>query len=161
MRVDSSFSNSQPGSSLGLRSELPSSSFKSTLDQAMQAGAAGSAKPAGPAKIVNQEEKAEAIQAANAALWEAFREYMSKSPAEQMRELVLKEMNLSEEDLAAMPPDKRQAIEAEISDRIKERMFAESRSRGGEDATAQPVPKVAKAEAGQVDAAPTPAASAT
>lgn len=47
-------------------------------------------------------------------------EYLKKSPIERMRDAILKDMGLTEADLAAMPPDKRNAIEAAIEARIKE-----------------------------------------
>ncbi len=55
-------------------------------------------------------------------------DYMSKSPAEHMREAILKEMGLTEDDLKAMPPEKRAAVEADIDRRIKERLLAEHKS---------------------------------
>lgn len=55
-------------------------------------------------------------------------DYMSKSPAEHMREAILKEMGLTEDDLKAMPPEKRAAVEADIDRRIKERLLAENKS---------------------------------
>ena len=45
-------------------------------------------------------------------------EYASKSVAEHVRDAVLKDMGLTEEDLAAMPPEQRAAIEDEIARRV-------------------------------------------
>ena len=39
-----------------------------------------------------------------------FKDYMSKSPAQRIREQLLKEMGLTEDDFKAMPPEKQQAI---------------------------------------------------
>lgn len=70
------------------------------------------------------EEKAAEAKAKRNALRQELDDYLSKSPAEHMRDAVLREMGLTEEDLAAMPPEKREALEAEIADRIKERLLA-------------------------------------
>jgi len=44
-----------------------------------------------------------------------FKDYMSKSPAQRIREQLLKEMGLTEDDFKAMPPEKQQAIPAQIT----------------------------------------------
>lgn len=53
-------------------------------------------------------------------------EYLKKSPAEHMRDAILKEMGLTEDDLAAMPPEQRQAIEDTIAAKIKEKLLDHS-----------------------------------
>lgn len=50
---------------------------------------------------------------------EQLAEYAAKSVAERIRDAVLKDMGLTEEDLAAMDPEKRAAIEEEIARRVK------------------------------------------
>lgn len=47
---------------------------------------------------------------------EAFKDYMSKPVAQRIREQLLKEMGLTEDDVKAMPPEKQQAINDKISD---------------------------------------------
>ncbi len=49
----------------------------------------------------------------------AFGDYMRKSPAEQMRDQILKAMGLTEDQLKAMPPKAREAVEAKIKQMIK------------------------------------------
>ena len=44
-----------------------------------------------------------------------FKDYMSKSPAQRIREQLLKEMGLTEDDYKAMPPEKQQAITDQIT----------------------------------------------
>lgn len=51
----------------------------------------------------------------------AFREYMEMTPAEKIRDSILKEMGLSEEELAAMSPEQQKAVEEEIAERMQER----------------------------------------
>jgi len=54
-------------------------------------------------------------------------EFLRKSPIQHMRDAILKEMGLTEEDLKNMPPDKRAAIEDAIADRIKKKLLGEHR----------------------------------
>lgn len=65
-------------------------------------------------------EKPPAEAEGDAAL-EAFQAYMAMTPAEKMRDHILKEMGLSEEDIEAMPPEQQKAVEEMIAQRMKER----------------------------------------
>ena len=56
---------------------------------------------------------------------EELAEYQSKSVAQHIREAILKEMRLTEENLDAMPPEQRAAIEDAIAEKIKERLLAQ------------------------------------
>ncbi len=51
---------------------------------------------------------------------EYLAEWVKKTPEQHMREAILKKMGLTEEEVNAMPPEKRAEIEHEIADRIKE-----------------------------------------
>lgn len=55
-----------------------------------------------------------------------FRETIRKSPIERLREQILKEMGLTEEALASLPGEEREAVEAAIAQEIKERLQAHS-----------------------------------
>lgn len=66
--------------------------------------------------------KAAQAEATYKAAQQALVEWSQKSYAEQLREIIIEEMGLTEEEIAAMPPDKREAIEHEIARRIKERL---------------------------------------
>lgn len=46
--------------------------------------------------------------------------YAKKTPAQLMREKILKQMGLTEDDLKKLPPEKQQVIEKTIADKIKE-----------------------------------------
>ncbi len=48
-----------------------------------------------------------------------FTDYMSKTPAERIRDQILKEKGLTEEDLKAMPIEQQNAIAQEVTDRLK------------------------------------------
>ena len=52
-------------------------------------------------------------------------EYLKKTPIQRMRDAILKDMGLTEADLNAMPPEKRNAIEATIEARIKEYLLGD------------------------------------
>lgn len=56
----------------------------------------------------------------------AFDEYMSKTPAQRMRDAILKEMGLTEESLSALPPEERKQVEEAITAKIKERLQAQA-----------------------------------
>ena len=47
-------------------------------------------------------------------------EYIEKGPIVVMREKILESMGISEEELKSLPPEKQDAIEAEIAEKIKE-----------------------------------------
>ena len=53
--------------------------------------------------------------AAKTSATDEFKDYMSKPPAQRIRELLLKEMGLTEDDEKAMPPEKQQAITDQIT----------------------------------------------
>ena len=68
-------------------------------------------------------EKAAAQKALHAAVAQELKDYLEKSPAQRLREVILKELGLTEEDLAKLPPEKRAAVEAEINERIRTRLL--------------------------------------
>ena len=47
-------------------------------------------------------------------------EYMSKSPAERIREQLLKEQGVTEEQVQALPQEKQDAIARQVAERLKE-----------------------------------------
>ncbi|HTI66584.1 MAG TPA: hypothetical protein VL460_03435 [Caulobacteraceae bacterium] len=49
-----------------------------------------------------------------------FLNYANETPAQRMRDAILKSMGLSEDDLKAMSPEQRQAVENTIRERIKD-----------------------------------------
>ncbi|MGN7443858.1 hypothetical protein [Pseudomonas lactis] len=49
-----------------------------------------------------------------------FTEYMSKSPAERIREQLLKEQGLTEEQVQALPQEQQDAIAKQVAERLKE-----------------------------------------
>ncbi len=49
-----------------------------------------------------------------------FTDYMSKSPAERIREQLLKEQGLTEADVQSMSQEKQDAIAKQVADRVKQ-----------------------------------------
>ena len=58
--------------------------------------------------------------------FQAYTEEIKQEKLEKLREELLEAMGLTEEDLAKMPPEQRQAIEEAINDEIQRRMAAAS-----------------------------------
>jgi len=51
-----------------------------------------------------------------------FKDYMSKSPEERMRDSILKELGITEEEFEQMPPEKQQAIGQEIARLLQDKI---------------------------------------
>jgi len=51
-----------------------------------------------------------------------FKDYMSKSPEQRMRDSILKEMGLTEDDVQKMSPEKQLAIGKEIAERMQDKI---------------------------------------
>lgn len=51
-----------------------------------------------------------------------FKDYMSKSPEQRMRDQILNEMGITQEDLKNMPPEKQQAVAQEIAQRVQDKL---------------------------------------
>jgi hypothetical protein len=65
-----------------------------------------------------------------------FLEEMKKSPAERLREQILKALGETEESVAAMPPEQQQAMEKQIAELIKEKLREANGAReAGSDAS--------------------------
>ena len=88
------------------------SDFQAALDAAQQSLAATGGSTAD-------------ISATHKTAGEELAEYESKSLAQHMRDAILKEMGLTEEELDAMPPEQRAAIEEAIAEKFKERLLAQ------------------------------------
>jgi hypothetical protein len=54
---------------------------------------------------------------------EAFLDYAKLTPAQKMRAAILSKLNITEEELKAMPPKKRQRIEDQIKEMIKQQVM--------------------------------------
>ena len=94
--------------------------FKATLEAAGQ-NLAQTDKNAARGKSAGEAQASQAQTAKTAA--QELEEYLKKTPAQHMRDAILKEMGLTEDDLAAMPPEKRQAVEDTIAAKIKEKLL--------------------------------------
>ena len=68
-----------------------------------------------------------------------FLEYARKSPAEKMRDMVLKELGLTEADLQAMSPEQREAIGKKIAEVLKEKMKEAMQKQSTEEGAASAI----------------------
>lgn len=57
----------------------------------------------------------------NASATDQFKDYMSKTPEQRMRDAILEEMGLTQEEIDQMPPEKQQAIGEEIAQRMQDK----------------------------------------
>lgn len=62
----------------------------------------------------------EAKNIGNSALAQ-FKDYMSKTPEERLRDSILEEMGITEEEFEAMPPEKQLAVSQEIAQRMQDK----------------------------------------
>ena len=111
MNVNAIENRTQPLLQSGKEREKSQVTFKAALDAAQE-------KPA-------ENKKAPAQKSGKTAA-EELAEYLRKTPAQHMRDAILKELGLTEEDLDAMPPEKRKAVEETIAARIKEKLLEQS-----------------------------------
>lgn len=75
---------------------------------------------------------------------DAFKEYMSKTPEQRLRDSILEEMGLTEDDLKTMSPEKQLAIGKEIAERMQDKIKlaqAEKENSSSENGSNQVVDK--------------------
>ena len=77
-----------------------------------------------PSRLANAlwANKAEKAERESESLLSEFMELSKMSPIERLRKELLEAMGLTEESLAQLPPDQREAIEEELRRTIKERL---------------------------------------
>ncbi|HEY4029235.1 MAG TPA: hypothetical protein VGM25_02745 [Caulobacteraceae bacterium] len=80
---------------------------------------AGAAGPSAPPTVADASAQARDSGAGQAV--SDFLDYAKETPAQRMRDAILKSMGLSEDDLKAMSPEKRKAVEDTIAQIIKQR----------------------------------------
>lgn len=73
-----------------------------------------------------------AAQETRAAARAAFREEIEKTPMERLREEIMESLGIDEDDLNAMGPEERRAIEEQIARMIAERLTQASQASSGE-----------------------------
>ena len=118
----------------GTQTSSNDSDFQAALDRAMSNTTANTTRST-PEECAAA--KTKAAREADATARENFLAYMKKTPEQRMREAVLKEMGLTEEDLKAMSPEEREATEAKIAERIKDRMELQEQKKAEETAAKQ------------------------
>ncbi|SDZ03939.1 hypothetical protein [Pseudomonas sp. NFIX28] len=65
---------------------------------------------------------AQANSATQGSALDEFKDYMSKSPEQRMRDSILEEMGITEQDLKNMPPEKQLAVAQEIAQRLQDKL---------------------------------------
>ncbi len=73
-------------------------------------------------KAAHKEEAKPTESTTYAEATKAFLDYMDKTPEERYREAILRDMDLTEEQLAALPPEERAKVEEEIKAQIEKRI---------------------------------------
>ncbi|HEX6735127.1 MAG TPA: hypothetical protein VF096_09960, partial [Azonexus sp.] len=136
MRIDGDYSGST-ASAGRVGQGVDAGDFAAAMARATESGEPAAAES--QKRPPTAEERAATIRQANTALAKELQEYLDKPLAVKLREAVLKEMGLTEEELAAMPPAERQAAEAEISERIRERLLGR-KEEGQQQAMDEPLP---------------------
>jgi hypothetical protein len=63
-------------------------------------------------------------QPTHTAAYQALLDYMKESPEQHLRDKIMKDMGLTDQSLAAMPPGQRAAVEDAIAKKIREYMLA-------------------------------------
>lgn len=75
-------------------------------------------------QVASSDSKATPAAAKTAA--QELEEFLRKTPIQHLRDAILKEMGLTEEDLKSMPPEKRAAVEETIAAKIKEKLLGKN-----------------------------------
>lgn len=120
------------------RREPLAGDFASAMAQARAAQEhATSAAPA-PKPPPTEAERLAAAREARAALRQELIEFLEKPLAVHLREAVMKEMGITEADLAAMPPAERLATESMIAQKVRERLL-ERKDEGEREAAGEPL----------------------
>ena len=66
-----------------------------------------------------------------------FHDLMSKSPAEMIKEKLLRELGLTEDEYNALPPEKKELVDQQIAQRMKDDVEAKTLAKIDSQATAQ------------------------
>lgn len=97
--------------------------FQTTLETAKQ----NLAQTSGNTTLAKSTENMRArLPASQMTPREYLEDYLRKTPEQHMREAIMKEMGLTEEDLDAMPPEERAAIEQTITAKVKELLLRQN-----------------------------------
>jgi hypothetical protein len=67
-------------------------------------------------------ETSDATKTTGTSATDEFKDYMSKSPEQRLRDSILQSMGITEDDIKAMPPEKQLAIGKEIAERLQDKM---------------------------------------
>ncbi|HEY8084251.1 MAG TPA: hypothetical protein VIE69_01455 [Methylophilaceae bacterium] len=115
-----------------LASLLAAQSSKSETSSAMAGGSFLDALNAAKKNAANNVEPPPAVVKEKSSpdhdAYLALIKYMKESPEEHLRDKIMKDMGVTDQSLAAMPPDQRSAVEDAIAKKIKEYMLTHNQS---------------------------------
>lgn len=99
--------------------------------------AASAASGSTPAKTeeTTENKKTGTARSTTEELLAKLNEYIEKGPIVAMREKILESMGLTEEELKSLPPEKQQAVEEAIAEKIKEMLLRQQELAKGQQAT--------------------------
>lgn len=93
---------------------------------------AGTARPAGGTSAAGATGTSGAGNARSADLYKKLDDYVKMTPAQRMREALLQKLGLTEDELAAMPPEERAAVEVKLRELVQQQMQdAQGKQDGG------------------------------
>jgi hypothetical protein len=121
MQVDTSLS-AQILAAQTKKSAASEAMFGGTFIDALNAAKKNAANTPAPAAATDK------VKSADNAAYAALVKYMKESPAEHLRDKIMKEMGLTDQSLAAMPPAQRSAVEEAVAKKIKEYMLTHNSS---------------------------------
>lgn len=129
MKVDSRYDASSTARRYQTEAFFASGDFQGVLAQAGSPAASGGSTP-DDKKMLTAEEKSAKAKAENETARQYLVDYLNRSPMEHMREAILKELGLTEDELNALPPEKRMAMEDEIGRRMREKILGKKDESG-------------------------------
>lgn len=122
MKVNGTQAPVQPLLEPAATHENPQASFQATLETAQQ----NLAQTSGSTLAKSTENKGTRVPVSQMSPAEYLADYLRKTPEQHMRDAILREMGLTEEDLAAMPPEQRAAVEQTIAEKTKELLLRQT-----------------------------------
>lgn len=148
MKIDTDYSGLSAGFASTPQGTV-AGDFSAALAQAQAAqGAArgGAAVDDDAEREPTEAERIAAAREARSALLQELTDFLEKPLEVHLREAVMKEMGITEADLAAMPPAERLATEAMITQKVRERLL-ERKDEGERSTLGQPLPPGNEVEA--------------
>jgi len=120
MKIDNRYDTSLTATQASSAASTPTTSFRELFEMAKT-----QATDSAPAPTTLTASTGKTETAYQTAVRE-LHEYLQKTPEQRMREAILKQMGLSEDDIAKMPPEQQSAVEAAIKEKVKEKLLEQA-----------------------------------